>query len=257
MLADAVVRPAIDGPLVEGERKAAQTGRSRNPAGAGAARFLWGLGDPGILAPRAAAGLDNIEFQDLQDFRRRVMRPEHSGWPLRGPEPRPGQQLALMHLGIWGPGVQPPLKGSPRPAAPAAPEPRLLAVLEPGPGTELWAGAVRPDPARPGVDALLPILLTRASRAQFGARDAFRLPPEGRGPLVIMARVPGGPRRPGAGCRRRPGGIADQGFTADDLGCALIQWKAENRPCPCTPRPCCEGRPGAAWTRTWPGRWRR
>jgi predicted Zn-dependent peptidase len=239
LLVDAVVRPAIDGPLVESERKAmlkqagAGTLRER-----GLARFLWGLGDPGILAPPAAAGLDNIEFQDLQDFRRRVLRPEHSRLALYGDlNLDQAKQLVLMHLGIWGPGAQPPLKGSPRPAAPTAPEPRLLAVFEPGPGTELWAGAVRPDPARPGVDALLPILLTRASRALFGGFEmTFRLPPEGRTPLLILAKVASADRDalvPGfmAGLERLRG----TGFTPEDLACALLQWKAENSALPLHP----------------------
>jgi len=147
------------------------------------------------------------------------------------------KQLVLMHLGIWGPGAQPPVKGSPRPAARPAPEPRLLAVFAPGPGAELWAGAVRLGPARPGVEALLPILLTRASRALFGGFEmTFRLPPEGGTPLVIQAKVAQADRDtlvPGfmAGLQR----LRETGFTPEDLACALIQWKAENVALPLHP----------------------
>jgi predicted Zn-dependent peptidase len=231
LLVDAVVRPVFDGPLVESERKAAlQRAGAASPRERALQRFLWNLGDPGTLRPPAALGLDRIEYQDLLDFRRLVLRPEQSTLMLYGDlNLTQAKQLVLMHLGIWGPAPQPPLKAlPPYRAAKSAPEPRLLAVLEPGPEAELWAGALRPEPGNPAVDALLPILLTRASRALFGSPAmSFRLPLD-RGPLVIKAEVPLANRDtlvPGflASLERLRG----TGFSPEDLACALIQWKAE------------------------------
>jgi hypothetical protein len=231
LLVDAVVRPVFDGPLVETERKAAlKQSAAASPRDRAMERYLWSLGDPGTMRPPAALGLDRIEYQDLLDFRRLVLRPERSTLMLYGDlNLTQAKQLVLMHLGIWGPAAQPPLKAlPPYRTGKAAAEPRLLAVLESGPGAELWAGAPRPE-GNPAVAALLPILLTRASRAVFGNfAMSFRLAP-GNGPLLIKAEVPAPDRDtlvPGftAALERLRG----TGFSPEDLACALIQWKAEN-----------------------------
>jgi hypothetical protein len=241
LLVDAVVRPAFDGPLVERERllarkrAAAESLRER-----AVSRFLWNLGDPGALVPPGALDLDHIDYQDLLDFQRRVIRPERSTLVFYGDlNLSQARQLVLMHLGIWGPSAQPPLKGIPVKApAKSVPEPRLLAVLEPVPGAELWAGAPRPDQGSgPAVEALLPALLTRSAGSLFpGFAMTFRLPAEGRTPLLIQAKVPMADRDalvPGfmAALAR----LRDTGFSPEDLACALIQWKAENGALPLHP----------------------
>lgn len=233
LLVDAVARPAFDGPQVETARKAlVRRAAAESPRERAVSRFLWSLADPATLIPPGAAGLDRIEHQDLLDFHRRVVRPEGSTLILYGDlNLTQARQLALMHLGIWGPDDQPPVKPGPsRPGAKAA-EPRLLAVFDTGPAAELWAGAPRPQEASgPAVEALLPILLTRASRARFGALGmTFRLPAEGRTPLLIQAKVPQEDHDslvPGllAGLLS----LRDTGLSREDLACALIQWKAEN-----------------------------
>jgi hypothetical protein len=231
LLADAVARPAFDVPLVEGERQAmlkrasAESQRDR-----AVSRFLWGLGDPAALLPPGAVGLDRIEYQDLQDFRRRVLRPEHAALVLYGDlNLTQARQLVLMHLGVWGPGAQPPVKGNPpRTGARTVPEPRLLAVLESSAGAELWAGAPAPAPGGPAVAALLPILLDRSSRAVFGTLQMhFRIPAQG--PLLIQAKAPQAGRDAlvsgfTAGLERLRG----TGFSPEDLARALVQWRAEN-----------------------------
>jgi hypothetical protein len=233
LLVDAVVRPAFDGPLVESERQSVRKlEAAKLPRERAVARFLWNLGDPSVIMPPVASALDQVEYQDLIDFRRRVIRPEGATLALYGDlNLTQAKQLVLMHLGIWGPSAQPPLKGIPAKAgARPAPEPRLLAVFDPGPGIELWAGAPRPPTASgPAVEALLPILLARTARMRFGAFDmAFRLPAEGR-PLLIKAKVPLGDRD-----GLLPGflaaldGLRRTGFSPEDLAGALIQWRAEN-----------------------------
>jgi hypothetical protein len=239
LLANAVVRPAFDGPLVQNERLALRRQASaRSPRERAVTRFLWNLGDPGALLPSDPAALDPIEYQDLLDFRRRVLRPEGSTLLLYGDlNLAQAKQLVLMHLGIWGPSAQPPLKDLPAPKAAPAPEPRLLAVFEAGPGAEMWAGAPRPEPGRPAVEALLPILLTRASRSLFGSFEmTFQLPADTHTPLLIKAKVPQADRDalvPGfmAALERLRG----TGFAPEDLACALIQWKAENSALPLHP----------------------
>ena len=235
LLADAVVRPVFDGPLVESERKAdSKRVASRSPRDRAVSRFLWNLGDPAALAPPGATVLERIEFQDLLDFRTRVIRPEASVLALYGDlNPTQARQLALMHLGIWGPAAQGPLKGiAPRPAAKdPVPEPRVLAVFESGPSAEVWAGAPRPGgTGNPAVTALLPILLARAARSRFSPLGmTFRLPQQPGSPLLIQAKVPLADRD-----ALVPGFLAaleslrQTGFSPEDLACALIQWKAEN-----------------------------
>jgi len=234
LLADAVVRPALDGPLVESQRqlRIKQVG-VKTPQEAAIDRFAWNLGDPAVLLPPAKAALDRLELQDLLDLRRRVVRPEASTLALYGDlNLAQAKQLVLMHLGIWGPGGQPPLPGGAgRTAALPGPGARLLAPLGPRPGAELWAGAAPPASGTgPGVEALLPILLARTAGSFFGTcAMAFQLPGGGRSPLLIKAKLPQGQRDdlvPSlvaglAGLRR-------SGFSAEDLASALIQWKAEN-----------------------------
>ncbi|MDR3673178.1 MAG: insulinase family protein [Holophaga sp.] len=232
LLVNAVVRPAFDGPLVESERKTAlKLAAAASPRERAMGRFLWNLGDAGAVRPPAELGLDRIEYQDLVDFRRRVLRPERSTLMFYGDlNLTQAKQLVLMHLGIWGPADQVPLKGlPPYRSARSGPEPRLLAVLEPGPGAELWAGASRPE-GNPAVEALLPILLARTSRSRFGGfAMSFRLPADSHGPLLIKAEVPLRDRDtlvPGfmAALER----LRSAGFSPEDLACALLQWKAEN-----------------------------
>jgi len=230
LLTDAVVRPAFDGPLVETERREVlRLAAAESPRQRGISRFLWSVGDPATMIPAGALGLDRIEFKDLLDFRQRVLRPEGATLVLYGDlNLTQAKQLVLMHLGIWGPAAQAPVKGIAA-AAKAAPDPRLMAVFGAGPA-ELWAGAPPPEASGPAVAALLPILLARASRSRFGSFElTFQLPPDGRTPLLIKAKVPPADRDalvPGF-----TAALADlrrSGFSQRELAGALIQWKAEN-----------------------------
>jgi len=240
LLADAVVRPVIDGPLVETQRQMLIKRSSLgSPRERGIARFLWNLGDPATLLPPGQAGVDRIEYQNVLDFRRWAIRPEHSVLALYGDlNLAQAKQLVLMHLGIWGPIDQPPVPGSPlRAGARAGKEPRLLAVFEPGPGAELWAGAPRPQQGcGPAETALLPILLARAARSFFGGfAMSFQLAPGGES-LLIKAKVPSAQRDLlAAGVTAGLDRLRRSGFSIEDLGCAVIQWKAENAALPLHP----------------------
>ena len=242
LLADAVVRPALDGPLVEGQRQLwiKQAG-ARTPRETAIDRFAWTLGDPGTPLPPVKGILDRLELQDLLDLRRRLIRPEVSTLTLYGDlNLAQAKQLVIMHLGIWGPGDQAALpRGDGRPAPGAGPASRLLAPLGTQPGAELWAGAPRPATGTgPGVEALLPILLSRTAGRFFGTcAMTFQLSRGGRSPLVLKARLPQGERDElvpsfTAGLA----GLRRAGFGADDLASALIQWKAENAALPLHPQ---------------------
>jgi len=239
LLADAVARPVFDGPLVEGQRQALlrrfASGSLRERA---QARFLWSIDDPGTLLPPRAEAVDRIEYQDLLDFRRRVVRPENSTLVLYGDlNLAQARQLALMHLGIWGPVAQPAVAGIPPKAGTAnVPQARLLAVLDSGPVAELWAGTSRPaGGGSPAAEALLPILLGRAAARCFGGLEmSFRLD-QGR-VLLIQAKVPAGDRdRLVAGCTAGLESLRRSGFTSEELACALLQWQAENASAPLHP----------------------
>jgi hypothetical protein len=199
-----------------------------------------------------ASPLDRIEFQDLLDFRRRVIRPEASTLALYGDlNLAQARQLVLMHLGIWGPAPQPPLPGLPAKGLPA-PEPRLLAVLESRPGAELWAGSPWAGVRDAAVETLLPILLARTARSCFGGMElSFRLDPGGRAPLLIKAKAPQADRDGfAAGFQAGLEQLRSHGFSKDDLAFARIQWKGEMVALPLHPedllRRTAEGRIGPA-----------
>jgi hypothetical protein len=80
------------------------------------------------------------------------------------------------------------------------------------------------------VEALLPILLARASRSYFGTFEmTFLLPPDGRTPLLIKAKVPKADRDDLVpGFTAALAALRRNGFSQANLACALIQWKAEN-----------------------------
>lgn len=242
LLADAVARPSFDGPLVELVRQnALKRAAALPPRDQAAARFGWELEHPAVLAPPGPTPYQKIEFQDLLDFRRRVIRPEGAVLVLCGDlNLVQARQLVLMHLGIWGSPAQAPVKGvAPRPAPPAA-RPRLRAVLDPGPGAELWAGAPRPAGARdPAAEALLPVLLARAVSGWFGEGGTrVELAAGGPGPLVLRARVPQGDRdRLVPGFTAALAALAARGFTAEDLARARLQWQAERAALPLHPEP--------------------
>jgi hypothetical protein len=243
LLADAVARPAFDGPLVERVRQTALKRIAALPPRERAAlRFGWELGDPAVLAPVVPVPYRKIEFQDLLDFRRRVIRPERAVLALYGDlNLVQARQLVLMHLGIWGPPAQPALKGQASPPATQAKAPaRLLAVLDPGPGAELWAGAARPaDGRNPAAEALLPILLARAAQGWFGEGGAtVRLAQDGPGCLVIRARVAQVDRdRLVPGFATALAALAARGFGAEDLARARVQWQAGRAALPLHPEP--------------------
>jgi len=237
LLADAVFRPAFDGPMVEAQRQALikQAGvpalRER-----GMARFQWSVLHPQAQALPLRTALDRVEFAGLQTLHRRLVRPELSTLAIYGDlSLAQARELALLHLGVWGP--------SPVPAPVAAPEvagaDTTLAVLEARPRAELWAGAARPAKAgQAAAEELLAIMLARTGLAPSGKLELSATLTRGTRSILVLKAVAGETAREAL----VPGVLAildawrTRGFTAEDLGRARIQWQAELASLPLHPQ---------------------
>lgn len=222
LLADAVFRPAFDMGTLGAQRLA--VGRQFTAASTrdrGRDRFLWALGDPSVELPPVAGAVDTMDYTELQDFRRRVVRPENASLVLHGDlSLAQAKELVFLHFGLWGPGPRTPSGPAPQAAA----EPRLLEVLDGG-EAELWAGrsAAGCDPA---VRELLEDLLLQLPRVLSpGLVGEWGTGP-GR-PLILKVKA-------GAGARdglvaaflRTLEGMRTQGFSEQDLDRARARWKA-------------------------------
>lgn len=221
LMADAVFRPVFDPVQVEAQRQALiQKAAGAAPRDAASAAFLWSLRDPDTVLPPSSDGLKDLGFEELQAFRRRVVRPEASTLVVHG-DLSLGQakELIFMHFGLWGPGPQAPL--APAPAAP--PPPRCAVVLDAAAEAELWAGR-EPFPGPAPVAALLGLLLEQAP-APAGCNGTFSLAP-GR-PLLVKAKA-GAAGRAGLvqALQDALAALRTRGFTAQDVDRARLTWKA-------------------------------
>ncbi|BDU71137.1 peptidase M16 family protein [Mesoterricola silvestris] len=222
LLADAVFRPVFDPQAVaalrqaDGQRLTAGTAADR-----GRARFLGALGDPPGEAPAPRGALEGLEFADLQGFRQRVLRPEHSMLVLHGDlSLSQAKELVFLHFGLWGPASAPPAGA----AVPPPAEPRLLEVLEGG-EAELWAGRTS-DGCDPAVRELLADLLEQLPRVLSpGLVREFSLGP-GQ-PLLVKVKA-GAAGKDGlvAAFLETLGTLRTRGFTGRDLERARTRWNA-------------------------------
>jgi len=223
LLADAVFRPGFDAALVEAHRSLLDREGASMPAWErGKTRFLWGLGDlrtelPLPLPPQTALG-----FDDLQAFRRRILRPERSTLVLHGDlSPSQAKELVFLHFGLWGYPAPPALAPFPPKPAPVSP---FLAVLEEHPDIEMWAGStVR---CVPEIRELLEVLLAeRAQAASPGILTTCSL--DAGAPLLIRSRA-GAQGRDGleAALRGTAEALRTRGFSDKDVDRALFRWRA-------------------------------
>ena len=223
LLAHAVFRPVFDPALVAAQRRIL----SRQLLGAspwerGQSTFLWSLGDPGVELVPTGTELKNMEFDDLQAFRRQVVRPGNATLVLQGDLSLvQAKELVTLHFGLWGPAVQPRPE---EPAAEAEPPARLLAVLDPSPDAELWAGR-EPGACPPAVAELLGLLLDHLPQ---GPGPGTRSTGTCRAGDPVVVRVKAGPAdREGlvaaleAVLARLRGGVS-----AQDLDRLRQRWKA-------------------------------
>lgn len=227
LLADAVFRPVFDVPMVEAQ-KGALAGDS--PWDRGRARFLWGLGDEATDLPPS---LGPLEFEELQAFRRRVVRPEASILVLHGDlSLTQARELVFLHFGLWGPGPRPP--AAPPPPS-AAPEPRLLVVPEGTGEIELWAGRSSSG-CDPAVRELLEGLLGQVPRVLAPGIVSECSLERGRPLLVKVKAGPGGRQGLLGAFQDALGALRARGFSQLDLERARARWRARMAVLPLHPK---------------------
>ncbi len=180
-LAHAVARPLLDGPGVEAQRARLQReAQRRTPAAWAEERFRLAFleGRPEALLSGTRLGV--LSLEQLQTFQGRVLRPGRARLALHGDlSPAQARQLALLHLGIWGPAE-----------APAAPEPALTPGL-PQAGLTLPQG--RPEarlaflaPGNGEETHLLTMLLDRWLQQPGPPGLEGRLLSTGQGPCLLL-----------------------------------------------------------------------
>lgn len=157
-LAMAATRPNLDGPVAEARRQGyIKVFKARTPRDRAEALFLRRIGGPSSLTLPEEGSLNRIEYQDLVQLSRRVLRPEKSVLVIYGDiNPPQAKQLSMLHLGAWGPGPEKALS----PAGETIPDPppptRTWVVPETGRTLEIRVGAST------GASVLLPRTALRA-----------------------------------------------------------------------------------------------
>ncbi len=164
----AVTRPRIEASQVELWRqqfiRSAKEQSSRQQA---EDQFLRAIRDPERVAMPTPASIHRIENGDLDVMLRRVVRPERSVLVIQG-DLSLGQakQLALLHLGAWGPGAAQPVAPA-EDKTPSVPrETRTWIVREAGMAPEILIGGC--TPSSEVVGTALRNVLERLVRLELG-----------------------------------------------------------------------------------------
>ena len=145
-LAMAATRPNLDGPVAEARRQGyIKAFKARTPRDRAEALFLRRIGGPSSLTLPEEGSLNRIEYQDLVQLSRRVLRPEKSVLVIYGDINLPqAKQLSMLHLGAWGPSPEKallPAKPIPDPPSPT----RTWVVPETGRTVQIRVGASARD----------------------------------------------------------------------------------------------------------------
>lgn len=169
-LALTVMRPQWDPAQVTEQRQRFQQANTEKSARQRAEdRFRRRIGDPEALRIPAEASLNRINDADLEALMRRVVRPEKAVLVILGDMSlAQARQLAVLHLGAWGPRPEAPVGETKASSAEPAGRLRLWAVKNGGGVVEILAGAA-PSNSEPPSQAereLLQQLLTRDASSQ-------------------------------------------------------------------------------------------
>jgi hypothetical protein len=234
LLAHAVFRPVFDVALVDAQRNAyLGAGPAASSWGWMEARFLWSLGDCATVRPPAPEWVRSVTWEELQAFRRRVLRPEGATLVLHGDlSLAQARELVFLHFGLWASQAQAPLAG----AGPGSPlEPGLDIALEGTADAEFWAGRDA-SKAAPPVRELLGILLEQGDIVSSpGVLVTTSLEP-GQ-PLLVKARADSlgrdGLVKALAATLDR---LRSRGFTESDLDRARLRWNARCNALPLHPQ---------------------
>ncbi len=167
-LALAVARPRLDASQVELWRqqfiRSTKEQSSRQQA---EDAFLRAIRDPGRVAMPSAVSIHRIENADLDVMLRHVVRPERSVLVVQG-DLNLGQakQLALLHLGAWGPRATPPVAPAEDKTPSVLRETRTWIVREAGVAPEILAGGC--TPAQEATSTALRSVVDRLVRLEMG-----------------------------------------------------------------------------------------
>ena len=229
-LAMAVARPAFSEAALEQQRQILlQEIRNRSPRERAELLFLRSLGDPSSLATPQGALLTSVPFRELESLRRRILRPERAVLAIHGDlSLDQARQLAALHFGAWGPGLE-PAPGS----APAAEksEGRAWMVADSSASVEIRAGSpLLEGDVPPGMaQELAARLLQREFRGKGSGLGTLGLRGAAGAPRVIQA-----VSLPGARLEDALGGfqallaqLRGRVWTDADLTWARGIWRAE------------------------------
>lgn len=196
-LALAATRPSFDGPAVEARRRIyLKTLKDQTPRSRAEARFLGRIGDPSQPRIPDVDPLNRIEFQDLLQLSRRVLRPERSVLVIYGDmNLSQAKQLSMLHLGAWGPGPEKALAPAREPIPAQSIPTRTWVVVDGGGTLQVRVGA--PMPAGRGLSGAMLAACTWwadrivRSRLPFPLAQAdLRISPEGA--WLVKATAPPG-----------------------------------------------------------------
>lgn len=111
LLAHVLLRPDLSGTHLEAQR--ARLWRERRAAGMAdwaKQRFRWELLEERPEGLPSERSLSELGLLQVGALHRRIVRPERALLLLRGDvNVAQARQLALLHLGVWGPAAEPPL----------------------------------------------------------------------------------------------------------------------------------------------------
>lgn len=223
LLAHLVARPVCTGSVLEAQR--ARLWREHQAMGLAEwaeRRFRWELleGRPESLGSESS--LSRLSLDDLSTLQRRLIRPERAVLRIHGDlNLAQARQLALLHLGVWGPQAVPPLPAAPEAKPRNSAPPACLAVAQGVPAATL--ALVLPADSRQDLAELLAELLPRWLEALPGdlpgATASVQRLADDR-PCVIL-KAPGGKRTPPADVLQQLRGwvdrLANRALLAEDL----------------------------------------
>lgn len=137
-------------------------------------QFLRAIMHPDQLSMPTATSIHRIQNADVETFQRRVIRPERSVLVIQGDlSLSQAKQLALLHLGAWGPGMVPPVPPPEDKKVDAPPSTRTWILREAGRTPEIQAGGC--PPVRQVASGPLRETLARLVRLELGKVSAEAL----------------------------------------------------------------------------------
>ena len=225
LLADRVLRPILDPSALESQRLAC--GQDQKEVLASPEASLCAA--LGLDGPSAATekSLSLLTFKDLQDFLRRVFRPDRAILALEGDlGPEQARALVLLSFGTWTGGTLPPATTPPQATAPVPSLAPVARIAASGAPLRVEAAAPPPEGLHPALwdlavlllhddPALAPATMTAPAEPGTPLRFTLAAPPAGLTADRALAAL-----------RDRLGHLRRRGYTEADLARAKAAWTA-------------------------------